>query len=131
MPSWITQKPLLVVLRWQLLITVLVAIILTLLIDLHSAISAFFGGMVNIISSAAYAIIVSRHKGFTADGTIRTALRAEAVKILLTIVQLWAVFRYYADLNALAFIGTFILIVIMHSMVLFVSDSKKTHTHVE
>ena len=127
MTSWITQKPLLIVLRWQLLVTILIAVTLTLLIDLHSAISAFLGGMVNVVSSAAFAIIVSRHKGFTAGGTIRTALRAEAVKIILTIALLWIVFRYYDDLNAFVFIGTFILTVIMHSLALFVSDSKKSH----
>ena len=124
MASWITVKPLIVVLRWQLLITCLVVIAIVLLIDLQSAFSALLGGMVSIVSSAAFAIIVSRHKGFTADGTIRTALRAEAVKIILTIVLLWMVFKFYDNLNVFAFIGTFVLTVILHSMALFVSDSK-------
>jgi len=96
-----------------------------LLMDLESAISALLGGMVSVVSSAAFAVIVSRHQGYTAGGTIRTALRAEAVKILLTILLLWLVFKLYADINALVFIGTFILTVIMHSLALLVSDSKK------
>lgn len=130
MASWITVKPLLIVLRWQLLSTIAVAIALALLIDLQSAISAFLGGMVGVISSAAFAIIVSRHKGFTVGGTIRTALRAEAVKIILTIALLWTVFKLYDNVNAFAFIGTFILTVIMHSLALFVSDSKnKDHSN--
>jgi len=120
-------KPLVIVLRWQLYVTVAVAIALVLLLDQHSALSAFLGGMVSIISSAAFAIIVSRHKGFTAGGTIRTALRAESVKIFLTVVLLWGVFKMYDNLNALAFIGTFILVVILHSLALFVSDSKNTN----
>ena len=130
MASWITVKPLLIVLRWQLVVTIAVAIALALLMDLQSAISAFLGGMVSIVSSAAFAIIVSRHKGYTAGGTIRTALRAEAVKIFLTIALLWIVFKLYDNVNAFAFIGTFILTVIMHSLALFVSDSKyKDHSN--
>lgn len=130
MTSWITVKPLLIVLRWQLVVTIVVAISLALLLDLQSAISAFLGGMVSIVSSAAFALIVSRHKGYTAGGTIRTALRAEAVKIFLTIALLWTVFKLYDNVNAFAFIGTFILTVIMHSLALFVSDKKyKDHSN--
>jgi ATP synthase protein I len=124
MTSWITVKPLLIVLRWQLVVTIAVAIALALLTDLQSATSAFLGGMVSVISSTAFAIIVSRHKGYTAGGTIRTALRAEAVKIFLTVILLWVVFKLYDNVNAFAFIGTFILTVIVHSLALFVSDSK-------
>ncbi len=120
-------KPFVIVLRWQLYVTIAVAVALALLLDLPSAFSAFLGGMVSIISSVAFTIIVSRHRGFTAGGTIRTALRAESVKIFLTIILLWAVFKVYDNVNAVAFIGTFILIVIMQSMVLFVSDSKNTN----
>ena len=124
MASWITIKPLLIVLRWQLVVTIAVAVALAPLMDMQSAISSFLGGMVSVISSAAFAIIVSRHKGYTAGGTIRTALRAEAVKIFLTIILLWTVFKLYDNVNAFAFIGTFILTVITHSLALFVSDSK-------
>ncbi|WP_256250753.1 ATP synthase subunit I [Nitrosomonas sp. Nm51] len=115
-----------IVLRWQLLITIVMACALALLMNLQYAVSAFLGGMVSIISSAAFAVIVSRHKGYTAGGTIRTALRAEAVKIFLTIALLWIVFKTYDNVNAFAFIGTFILTVIAHSLALFVSDSKDT-----
>lgn len=124
MASWITIKPLSIVLRWQLVVTIAIAIALALLMDLRSSVSAFLGGMISVISSMAFAIIVSRHKGYTAGGTIRTALRAEAVKIFLTIALLWTVFKLYDNVNAFAFIGTFILTVIMHSLVLFVSDNK-------
>jgi len=125
MTSWITVKPLRIVLRWQALCTVTVSVAMVLFIDLESAISALLGGMVSIVSSAAFAVIVSRHQGYTAGGTIRTALRAEAVKIILTILLLWLVFKLYENVNAVVFIGTFILTVIVHSLALFVSDSYK------
>lgn len=128
MTSWTSVKPFVIVLRWQLYVTAAITIVLAVLVGLPSALSAFLGGAVNIVSSAAFAIIVSRHKGYTAGGTIRTALRAEAVKIILTIVLLWTVFKLYDDVNALVFIGTFILTVILHSLALFVSDSKNRDT---
>ncbi|MDC8445923.1 MAG: ATP synthase subunit I [Nitrosomonas sp.] len=122
MSSWITVKPLQTVLCWQLLSTVIITIGLTACCSAEVAVSALLGGMVSVISSAVFAVIVSRHQGFTAGGTIRTALRAEAVKITLIVLLLWLVFKVYEDVNAFAFIGMFILTVIMHSMALFVSE---------
>tara|TARA_R110002073_G_scaffold157958_6_gene313328 strand:+ start:1368 stop:1700 length:333 start_codon:yes stop_codon:yes gene_type:complete len=109
-----------------LLIAAVIAIALGLLFDLQSAISAMLGGMVSIVSSAAFAVIVSRHRGYTAGGTLRTALRAEAVKIILIVIMLWSVLKLYADVNAFAFIGTFTLTVIVYSLALFISDNTKT-----
>jgi ATP synthase protein I len=123
--SWIENRPLRIILRWQLLVTVVIAMALGMLFDLQSSVSALLGGTVSFMSSAAFALIVSRHKGYTASGTLRTALRAEAVKIFLIIMLLWLVFRFYEDVNAFAFIGTFVITVIVHSMALFVSDHTK------
>ncbi|MCH9639690.1 MAG: ATP synthase subunit I [Betaproteobacteria bacterium] len=123
--SWVENRPLRIILHWQLVVTIVIAIAVGLLFDLQSAISAFLGGSVSFVSSAAFALIVSRHKGYSASGTIRTALRAEAVKIILIIMMLWLVFRFYEEVNAFAFIGTFVITVIVHSMALFVSDHTK------
>lgn len=123
--SWIKNRPLKIVLRVQLLITLVVAVAIGIFLGVQSAISAALGGGVSVISSAAYAIIVSHHKGYTAGETIRTALRAESVKIILTVILLWVVFKFYEDLNAFAFIGTFILTVLAYSMALLVSDDTK------
>jgi ATP synthase protein I len=123
--SWIKNRPLKIVSRVQLLITLVVAVAIGIFLGLQSAISAALGGGVSVISSAAYAIIVSHHKGYTAGETIRTALRAESVKIILIVILLWVVFKFYEDLNAFAFIGTFILAVLAYSMALLVSDDTK------
>ncbi len=123
--SWIKNRPLNIVLHLQLLITLIVAVVIWFVLGFHGAVSAMLGGGVSVISSAAYAMIVSRHKGYTAEGTIRTALRAEAVKIILTVSLLWMVFKNYEDVNAFAFIGTFILNVLVYSMALLVSDDTK------
>ncbi|NBQ70210.1 MAG: ATP synthase subunit I [Nitrosomonadaceae bacterium] len=123
--SWIKNRPLKIVLRVQLLITLVVAVAIGIFLGVQSAISAALGGSVSVISSAAYAIIVSHHKGYTAGETVRTAIRAESVKIILTVSLLWVVFKFYENLNASAFIGTFILTVLAYSMALLVSDDTK------
>jgi ATP synthase protein I len=125
MSSWITVKPLQTVLRWQLLSTTIITIGLAAIYGAEVAVSALLGGMVSVISPAVFAVIVSRHKGYTVGGTIRTALRAEAVKISVIVLLLWLVFKVYENVNAIAFIGMFILTVIMHSMALFVSEKNK------
>ncbi|MBS0300514.1 MAG: ATP synthase subunit I [Proteobacteria bacterium] len=123
--SWIKNRPLYIVLRVQLLVTMLVAVVVWFFLGTQGATSAMLGGMISVISSAAYAIMVSRHKGYTAGETIRTALRAESVKIILTVSLLWAVFKFYENVNALAFIGTFILTVLVYSLALLVADDTK------
>ena len=119
---WIQNRPLRTVIRWQILFTIIAALASGLLIDLNGAISALLGGFISVTSSFAFAVIVSRHKGFTAGGTLRTALRAEAVKIIVTVLLLWFVFVNYEEINTLVFIGTFAIAVIVNSMALLVSD---------
>lgn len=124
--SWIKHRPLNIVLRVQLLITIAVAGVYGIALSgLNGVVSVILGGAVTILPSAVFAIIISNHKGYTADGTIRTALRAEAIKIILTVALLWVVFKSYQDINAIAFIGTFVLTVLAHSVALFVSDSSR------
>ena len=107
-----------------MLFTIITALGLGLLIDLHGAVSALLGGFVSVASSFAFAVIVSRHKGFTAGGTLRTALRAEAVKIM--VLLLWLVLVGYEGINTLVFIGTFVITVIINSVALLVSDNAET-----
>jgi ATP synthase protein I len=123
--SWIKNGPLSFVLRVQLFLTLVVAIVFVFLSDLLGAVSAVLGGMVSLISSAAFAIIISHHQGYTAGAAIRTAIRAEIVKVSLIVMLLWIVFKSFVDVDAFAFIGTFILTVLVHSMALFISDSVK------
>ncbi|SEF41290.1 ATP synthase protein I [Nitrosomonas ureae] len=123
--SWIKSRSLRVVLLVQLLVTFALVIVFLLALGKHGAISAMLGGGISVISSAVFALIVSRHQGYTAGDAIRTALRAEAAKIILIVGLLWMVFKFYASVNALVFIGTFILMVLVYSMVLFVADNTK------
>ncbi|WP_295628010.1 ATP synthase subunit I [uncultured Nitrosomonas sp.] len=123
--SWIKNRPLKIVLLVQLSITFALVIVFLFILGMHGAISAMLGGAVSVISSTAFAVMVSRHKGYAAGDAIRTALRAEAVKIMLTIGLLWMVFEFYTNVNAFVFIGTFILMVLVYSMALLVADDTK------
>ena len=123
--SWIKNRPLYIVLRVQLLVAMVVAVVVWYFLGVQGAISALLGGLVSVISSAAFAIIISRHKGYTAGETIRTALRAESVKIILTVSLLWLVFKFYENVNAPVFIGAFILTVLVHSLALLIADDTK------
>lgn len=124
--SWIKNRPLYVVLRIQSITTIIVASFFLIFHDKHSALSALLGGAISVTSSAAFAIIVSTKIGYAASDTIRLALRAEAIKIVLTISLLWAVFKFYANVNAILFIGTFVLIVLIHGIALLVTDDTNT-----
>ena len=121
--SWINNKPLKVVICTQLIITVAIAIVIGFWLGMHGVMSVIFGGMVSFVSSMAFAIIISRHKGYSASDTVRTALRAEAVKIIIIIILLWAVLKNYENINVYAFIGVFIVTILAHSVALLVTDN--------
>ncbi len=125
--SWVRNRSLSVVIRVQLFVILIAVIIFFLgfLNDTHVLVSVMFGGGVGVISSLAFAVIVSGHEGFSASGVIRTALRAEAVRVILIVVLLWIVFKNYENVNAFAFIGAFTLTVLIHSMALFVPSNAK------
>lgn len=122
---WIKNRPLRLIVRYQLLFTVIVAISFGLLVGVHGAISAVLGGMVTVISSAAFAIIVSRHRDITAGGTLRTALRAESVKIVIVVLSLWLILTIYEEANLLILVGTFAVAVLINSMALLISEDAK------
>lgn len=107
----------------QLIITVAIAIGMGFWLGVHGAVSAILGGMVSFVSSTAFALIISRHKGYSASDTVRTVLRAEAVKIIIIIILLWVVLKNYENINVYAFIGTFIVTILAHSAALLVADN--------
>lgn len=123
--AWIINRSLGYALRVQVVVTSIIMIYVLLFSGISESISAFLGGFVSFISSASYAIIVSRHRGYTANEAVRTALRAEAVKIFLSIVLLWFVFRFYENVNPVAFIGTFIMVVLANSFGLLAGEEAK------
>lgn len=111
--------------RWQLIVTVVMVLILAPLWGFHGAVSAFLGGAVSIAAAAAFATIVSRYHGVTMSGALKTALKAEAVKVMTMIALLWLVLTLYKDVVAAGFIGTFAITVLVFGMALFIPDDTR------
>lgn len=122
---WIRSKPVRIVMRWQLIVTLAMVLTLGLLWGFHGAASALLGGVVSIVSAAAFSAIISRYQGSTASGALITAMKAEAVKVIIMIILLWLVLTLYKDVVAVGFIGTFAVTVLIFGMALFVTDDAK------
>ena len=122
---WIRNKPVRIVMRWQLIVTMAMVLVLGFASGIHGAASALLGGVVSIISAAAFSAIISRYKGVTAGGALITALKAEAVKVVVMVILLWLVLTLYKDVVAVGFIGTFALTVLIFGMALFVTEDAK------
>jgi ATP synthase protein I len=118
----IKNRPFRVALLLQLLFAVAATVVCGLLAGLDGALSSFFGSLISVIGSGAYAIIVSRHSGYSVSSTLRTAFRAEAVKLFLIIILLWAVFSVYVNLELVMFMSSFIIAVLISNAAVFVSE---------
>jgi ATP synthase protein I len=111
--------------RWQFTATLAMVVTLGLISGTHGAASALLGGVVSMVSAAAFGTIISRYRGSTASGVLITAIKAEAVKVVVMFTLLWLVMTLYKDVVAVGFIGTFVLTVIIFGMALFVTDEAK------
>ena len=98
---------------WQLLLTLGVAAIGAIASGWPGAVSGLLGGLVNISAGAAYAVLTGIGKSETAAGTLRTMLRAEAVKITLIVLQLWFILTTYADVVHAVFFSAFVVTVLV------------------
>ncbi len=107
---------------WQLGATAVSALVAGLVGGTHAAFSAAIGGAVVIVANIAYACTVSLSAPRTAGATIRTLLRAEAVKVALIVLGLWLVFSGYGAVVALPLICTLILTVLLWPVALLYRD---------
>ena len=89
-----------------------------------AGVSVLLGGLISVCGTFAYGAIVSRLGVTSAGNVLRTALRAEAVKIMLMVILLWLAFRVYADLVAAALFAGFAVTVLMFRIALFIRDEK-------
>jgi ATP synthase protein I len=118
----IQSKPVRTVLVWQVVVTVLLAVIAGLLAGIHGAASAALGGSVSVAAGLAFAMVMQSSNMHSADGTIVAALRAETTKIGLAVILLWLVLALYKDVLLIVFIGSFIFSILVFSMAFFVRD---------
>jgi ATP synthase protein I len=91
--------------RWQLVAIVLVATVSLLFAGINAAISAILGGFSVLAGSFSGARFVRGKSDAGAAGVIVNVLKAEAIKILVIVVMLFATFKFYAELVPVALIG--------------------------
>ena len=115
-------KPVLTVLRWQLVATAVLALVAALLAGKHGALSALAGGLISVTAGLAAALVASMGSTKSAGGVVVGALRAEAVKIGLAVLLLWLVLVNYADAVIGALIATFVVTLLIFAMAFFVRD---------
>ena len=88
----------------------------------HGALSGLLGGITNLAAGAAYAMVVGLANPASAAGTVATAFRAEAIKILLIVVQLWLVLTMYADVVHAGFVAAFVVTVLVTQAAILIRD---------
>lgn len=116
------SKPIRTVLRWQLLATAVLMLVAGFWVGADGALSAALGGLVSIFSGMVSAIVASLGKTGSAGGVVVAALTAEAVKIVLIVMLLWLVLANYDGVVVPAFIGSFLVTVLIFAMAFFVRE---------
>jgi F0F1-type ATP synthase assembly protein I len=88
----------------------------------HGALSALFGGLINVTAGVVFGWVATYSRKRTAGEALVALMRAEAGKVVLIVTQLWLVLVYYKQLVVAPFFATFIMTVICFSMAFFVRD---------
>jgi len=121
-------RPIRIVLRWQVIVTVALTLVAGLLWGKDGAFSAVLGGAVNIVAGGVYGWRVSRGEARSAGEALGTMLRAEGLKILLIFAGLLLVLTTYKDVVHLAFLTTFMITVLVFAAAIAVRDPKDEKT---
>jgi len=120
--SFVASRPLRIVLRWQLYVTVVLALIAAVWAGIHAATSVLLGGLVIIAAEFAFALMTSSRRIKSPGETIHTLIRAEAVKIVLIVLQLWFVLTMYQEVVAPLFIAAFVVALLIYPTALLVRE---------
>jgi ATP synthase protein I len=119
----VQSKAIRTVLRWQMIATGAMTLVLGLLTSVHGAVSAMLGGLVSICAGISFSIVISLSRSNSLAGTLLTAFRAEAAKVTVAVVLLWLVFATYKDVVPIGFIGSFAISILIFGMAFFVREA--------
>lgn len=118
------SKPIRTVLRWQLIATAALTLAGGIAAGVHGALSAALGGAVSVCAGWVSAAVASKGKAPSAGEVLIGALMAEGVKVGLIVILLWLVLATYRDVVALAFLGSFLVTVLIFATAFFVPDNE-------
>jgi len=121
-------RPIRIVLRWQVIVTVALTLVAGLLWGRDGALSAVLGGAVNIVAGGVYGWRVSRSEARTAGEALATMFRAEGMKIVLIFAGLLLVLTQYRDVVHEAFFATFVITVAVFAAAIAVRDTEEKNT---
>jgi len=116
------RRPVLTVLKWQLLATAALALLSALLAGRHGALSAIAGGAISVTAGLSAAAVASLGGARSAGSVVLGALRAEAVKLGVAVLLLWLVLVNYRDAVVGALIASFVVTLLIFAMAFFVRD---------
>jgi len=116
------MRPIRVVTRWQLIVTAVLTLVASLPWGLDGAASAALGGAVNIVAGWVYGWRVSQSEARSAGEALRTMMRAEGLKVLLIVVQLFLVLTNYKEIVHAAFFTAFVITVGIFAAAIAVKD---------
>jgi ATP synthase protein I len=119
------MRPIRIVLWWQLIVTAALTLVFGFLWGIHGALSAAFGGGVNLVAGCGFAFMVSRSRAGTAGEALRGIFRAEATKITLILVLLTVALTNYRDIVHVAFFVTFVITVTVFAAAIAVRDAEQ------
>ena len=106
------------VLQWQAIVTVAIAAVAFAWGGGHAALSAALGGIVNVAAVVVFAVVYTLSRPVSAGGTVAALFRAEAIKILVIVGQLWLVLANYKEVVPVAFFATFVITVLLFRIAL-------------
>jgi ATP synthase protein I len=116
------SKPIRTVMRWQAAATLAMTLMAALALGRIGAISAAAGGAISLCAGVIAGWVASRSHGGSAGGVLVGALRAEAIKIGVSVLLLWLVLRSYDELMVGVVIGSFVVTMLIFTMAFFVRD---------
>lgn len=105
---------------WQGLATAAMAAMAGGLAGGNGALSGVLGGMIGIAGVLVFGLMSARPAA-TSDAAVRIALRAEAAKVVVMVLLLWLVFAAYQSMVVLAFLGAFVVSVLLSGIAFAVS----------
>lgn len=120
--GWQISAQIRTVLKYQAVVTLLIALIIAGMGGMHWGISALLGGLISLLGGMMYGVMLSRAGKGSAENALLVMMRAEVAKILVIVLLLWLVLAVYEEVFGAGFIGTFIITTLIFSLAVFIRD---------
>lgn len=117
------SKQIRVVLKYQAITTLSIALVISGIGGVHWGVSALLGGLISLLGGVTYGVTLTRAGKGSAEDALIAVVRAESAKILVIVLLLWLVFASYEQVFGAGFIGTFIVSTLIFSLAVFIRDT--------